>query len=469
VAVAAAATPVLIELAWTVVASFGKQAMARIVETTLDIRFSAVGEAWADVESSVEGEVARQAELVCFAHEAARTVDVVGPERGLAVLQALLLLEASPEEARRATGRLGIRIVPAAVSVDSAASTRVVARFLSARRQPRMYFSMKSRASAASPLATKGELATASLYVAFDALLRRAVDPADRRRAPKTAQLLARLVAEGVVNADNEFDVALAAADVAWRAQSERGGEGFDEPSDGLHCPVCGNRGAGSPSDRGFDFRLWPSEHDAIRKCLACGSGLWLRRGQAARPIAEPVWDAMERLRDAVAEDAGEVPPSQAPSTETAEGPSRALGDLKRVFVENRWPFVEVRGAPVLVSDLSGVWGTWKFYAQVAGEHDVVLFYSICPLRVPEEQRLEAAHFLTRANHGLATGNFELDFEDGEIRYKTVVPVDGELSAAAVKRAVRANGIAMETYLPGIGAVITGTAAQPALERRVDA
>jgi hypothetical protein len=26
--------------------------------------------------------------------------------------------------------------------------------------------------------------------------------------------------------------------------------------------------------------------------------------------------------------------------------------------------------------------------------------------------------------------------------------------------------MAMETYLPGIGAVITGTAAQPALERR---
>jgi hypothetical protein len=444
--------------------------MARIVETTLDIRFSAVGEAWADVESSVEGEVARQAELVCFAHQAARTVDVVGPERGLAVLQALLLLEASPEEAQGATGRLGIRIVPAAASVDSTASTRVVARFLSARRQPRMYFSMKSRASAASPLATKGELATASLYVAFDALLRRAVDPEDRRRAPKTAQLLARLVAQGVVNTDNEFDVALGAADVAWRAQSERAGEGFDERPGSLRCPVCGNGGAGTPAGEGFDFRLWPSDNDAIRKCLACGSGLWLRRGQPARPIAGPVWDAMESLRETLAEDAGEAPPGEAGATAgTADGPSSVLADLKRVFVENRWPFVEVRGAPVLVSDLSGVWGTWKFYAQVAEEHDVVLFYSICPLRVPEELRLEAANFLTRANYGLATGNFELDFEDGEIRYKTVVHVDGDLSPAAVKHAVRANGIAMETYLPGIGAVITGTGAQPALERRVDA
>jgi hypothetical protein len=35
-----------------------------------------------------------------------------------------------------------------------------------------------------------------------------------------------------------------------------------------------------------------------------------------------------------------------------------------------------------------------------------------------------------------------------------------------LRRLVRANGIAMETYLPGIGAVITGTPALPAFERR---
>ena len=65
-------------------------------------------------------------------------------------------------------------------------------------------------------------------------------------------------------------------------------------------------------------------------------------------------------------------------------------------------------------------------------------------------------------------GIFELDFDDGEIRYKTVLDVEGELNAAAVKRAVRANGIAMETYLPGIGAVVTGSSSQHALDRRVE-
>jgi hypothetical protein len=142
------------------------------------------------------------------------------------------------------------------------------------------------------------------------------------------------------------------------------------------------------------------------------------------------------------------------------------LADLRALFRENGWPFSDVRGAPVLFSELSGILGRWKFYAQVVEEHDLILLYSVCPFRVPEERRSEVSEFLTRANYGLAAGNFELDFADGEVRYKTALQrhVDG-LDAATLKRVVRANGIAMETYLPGIGAVITGTAAVPAHER----
>jgi hypothetical protein len=42
-----------------------------------------------------------------------------------------------------------------------------------------------------------------------------------------------------------------------------------------------------------------------------------------------------------------------------------------------------------------------------------------------------------------------------------------EVDSVTLKRLVRANGIAMETYLPGIGAVISGTPAVPALEGRI--
>jgi hypothetical protein len=415
--------------------------MTRIVETTLDIRFSADGDAYAVADCNVAGDVAAQAELLAFAHVSARTVQLVGAERGLALLQALALRDGVPPDPK--PGR-------------SAASTRVVARFLGARNQPRMFFTMKQRSSRSSPFTDTVGLAAASLEAAFAALLRRGRGgETRRRRLVTTAQLVGRFAADGVVHPQSEFDVALVAADVAWRPD-------VSPEHVELECPACGSQGT-------FERRLWPSERDTLGACTACGSGLWLRSGEPVRQLDQGIWRSMEALRDSVADDVVAArrrePRSQHPDDETA----RLFSQLKLVFAENRWPFAEVRDEPVLVSDLSGVWGTWKFYAQVAAEHDAVLFYSICPLRVPEDARQEAAQFLARANYGLATGNFELDFDDGEIRYKTVLLVDGELSPSGVKRAVRANGVAMETYLPGIGAVITGTPALPALERRVGA
>jgi hypothetical protein len=149
--------------------------------------------------------------------------------------------------------------------------------------------------------------------------------------------------------------------------------------------------------------------------------------------------------------------PASRPRADGA-GPQLLL-ELKRVFAENGWPYSEVDGAPVLVTELSGSVGRWDFYAQVVEDKELVLLYSISPQRVPLERRLDVSEFLTRANYGLADGNFELDFDDGEVRFKTVLHVQGEeLDDLLVKRIVRSNGAALETYLPTIGSIITGGA-----------
>ena len=45
------------------------------------------------------------------------------------------------------------------------------------------------------------------------------------------------------------------------------------------------------------------------------------------------------------------------------------------------------------------------------------------PLSADENSRLAVAEYLTRANFNLRNGNFELNMEDGEIRFKTYVHV----------------------------------------------
>jgi hypothetical protein len=187
------------------------------------------------------------------------------------------------------------------------------------------------------------------------------------------------------------------------------------------------------------------------------------------RMISSDTWLGMEAMRKRFSEDEPAVlqtlesPPGEEMS-ESVDG--TIFSGLKKVFVEYRWPFTEVPGMPVLLSELSGPLGSWTFYAQIVEQQELIVFYSVCPLTVPENRRAEVAAFLTRANYGLALGNFELDFGDGEIRYKTVLEAEGRyISPALVKRLVKANGLAMETYLPGIGAVVAGTPAVPALDR----
>ncbi|MFG6332067.1 MAG: YbjN domain-containing protein [Lachnospiraceae bacterium] len=50
--------------------------------------------------------------------------------------------------------------------------------------------------------------------------------------------------------------------------------------------------------------------------------------------------------------------------------------------------------------------------------------YAIINLNADEEQRPAVAEFLTRANYGLKLGNFEMDYRDGEVRYKCAVDCD---------------------------------------------
>jgi hypothetical protein len=311
---------------------------------------------------------------------------------------------------------------------------RVLVRFVDGAAGPRIYFRVRAKRSL-----DRG----ASVQVLLAALLDRRGNVAGyRRRLELTADLLARLAATGQIREDNEFDVALAAADVGWRFGAN---EDMDNSAPGLVCPGCGNTDA----DAGFELRVWPSENAVMRRCAGCGVGLWRRAPHQPRLVRADIWSAMESVRAELAS----IPHPEA----DGDGGRSLLEELKRVFSENGWPYSEVRGAPVLLADLSGPAGRWSFYAQAVEEKDLVLLYSICPERVPEARRLEVSRFLTEANYGLAAGNFELDFEDGEVRYKTVLHLQGdELDGLVLKRLVRSNGIAVESYLPSLGSLIAG-------------
>ena len=61
------------------------------------------------------------------------------------------------------------------------------------------------------------------------------------------------------------------------------------------------------------------------------------------------------------------------------------------------------------------------------------------------------AEFVTRANRGMRIGNFELDFDDGEIRYKTSMDVEGgDLTDKMIDNLLRANLTTTDRYFTGL-------------------
>lgn len=150
-------------------------------------------------------------------------------------------------------------------------------------------------------------------------------------------------------------------------------------------------------------------------------------------------------------------------------GGDRSVFDtMRQFFIEDDWRFDQIESEPMLKMGFTGKNGSWRCIAQAREDQKQVVFYSRLEVRVPEAKRAAMAEFLTRANFGLFIGNFEMDFDDGEIRYKTSVDIkdnEDKLTSGIVKRLVYMNVFMTDRYFPGIMSVIyAGTKPKDAVD-----
>jgi hypothetical protein len=75
-----------------------------------------------------------------------------------------------------------------------------------------------------------------------------------------------------------------------------------------------------------------------------------------------------------------------------------------------------------VATDGFGEHGSWLLVGQAHEVAGSLAIYSVLPSRIPEERRDAVALLLTRINYGLIVGNFELDLDDGEVRFKASGP-----------------------------------------------
>jgi len=89
---------------------------------------------------------------------------------------------------------------------------------------------------------------------------------------------------------------------------------------------------------------------------------------------------------------------------------------------------------------------------------DCYLVYVYPPLNGDKENLTELTKYLTMANYGLRNGNFEIDVNDGEIRYKTFVNCCGldSLSEDVIRDSICVGCAMVDRYGDGIAALALG-------------
>ncbi len=143
---------------------------------------------------------------------------------------------------------------------------------------------------------------------------------------------------------------------------------------------------------------------------------------------------------------------------------------VKAFFEEHEWAYQEVPDQSALASHFRGENGEWTCYAVVDETLGHFRFYSKCAVAVAEAMRPAVAELLTRANYGLFMGNFEMDLDDGEVRFKTsAAGGDDQLTPSAISQMVLTNVVTMDRYLPGILAVSYGNRAPVEVIEEIEA
>jgi hypothetical protein len=80
-----------------------------------------------------------------------------------------------------------------------------------------------------------------------------------------------------------------------------------------------------------------------------------------------------------------------------------------------------------------------------------LLVYSLYPEQVEAALRNRISELICRINYGLILGNFEMDWEDGELRYKTSMDIESiEINRTVLRNLVYGNFHSFDMYFNAI-------------------
>ncbi len=126
-------------------------------------------------------------------------------------------------------------------------------------------------------------------------------------------------------------------------------------------------------------------------------------------------------------------------------------------FQSEKFPFWTIENEEKLGVTYRGDNGEWDCYILAKEAEQICSVYGIFPETVPQEKLPTVAEFLMRINTRLIVGNFELNFDTGEIYFKTSIDVEGDcFSESLLHQLFYTNAFTIDCYFPEIFKIIAG-------------
>lgn len=124
---------------------------------------------------------------------------------------------------------------------------------------------------------------------------------------------------------------------------------------------------------------------------------------------------------------------------------------------DNNWKYTfdEERNLFVTGLNYGGVVGNVRIFINVL-DNDFFVFF-IPNSKAEENSKAIVAEYLHRVNYGLWNGNFEMDYDDGEVRYKIYRNMyNDELSDEVIENSLMTGASMINRYGKGLIKVMSG-------------
>lgn len=125
----------------------------------------------------------------------------------------------------------------------------------------------------------------------------------------------------------------------------------------------------------------------------------------------------------------------------------------------NNLQFAKAEDVTILWFRVKGSNAEWTCYAYSKELERQLVLYSVFPYKIKSYKRAAIAEFVARVNYDMMIGNFELNFDTGEVRYKTSIDLGLYIfEPITLQNLMEANFACMDTYFEGLMKIIYSSA-----------